>query len=1164
MHLKSWLTSLYQRLTGLPLHSAARGRRRGLSGASLIIERFESRRLLSAGPVAIGSLTPVDSFPQPNQGSDFAPQVISANQTSAAPVISGVNQTITYDRHAAPQTIAPNLTVTGSTLASATVSFTNWQGEDRVQFYNTYALQHTFTEDLVAHTAVLTITGNDTAAHYQTLLQSVVYWDVSDNPNTAATRIATFSVVDTFSQSGTGAQSIVVSTSNATNLPPVVSVNDASALAYVAPGPGIAVFSNSLISDPDSYNLTKLTIQITTGYQNDAGGHDLLSLSNQLGLFSAFDSTTGTLTLSGFSYVGNYREALKSVIFSSSGSSISTATRTLTVIATDDHPPTPALSIPVTRDITVTLDAPPLLSQIEATQLNVVGQAPVPITSTLLVADPDSANAVSATISISNNYRSGEDFLGFVNTSTITGSWDPVAGTLTLSGTDSFSNYRTALRSVTYQNTSTSPDTAATRTIGFQVSDGLQPSNSVSRDVTVRASNTSPILSGITSPLSYVEQSAPLAIAPNIGVNSLNLTSATVAFTNWQGEDRVEFHNMYALQHTLNVDLVSHTAVLTITGSDTAAHYQTLLQSVVYWDVSQNPNTSATRIAKFTLTDVNSDRGSGSLNLTVSSFNNPPVVSVNDSTPLSYVAPGPGIAPFSNVLVTDPDSTYLSSLTVQITSGYQNDGGGHDLLSFTNQLGIYGTFDASSGTLTLSSESYVSNYRQALRAVIFSSSGSSVSTTTRTLTVIATDYNPPTNASSIPVTRDITVNVAAPPVLSQIETAPLNVVGQSPVPITSTLLVADPDSANAISATISISSNYRIGEDILGFVNTPTITGSWNPTNGTLTLSGSDSVTNYRTALRSVTYQNTSTSPDTAATRTIGFQVSDSFQSSNSVSRDVTVRATNTSPVLSGITSALNYIEQSAPLAIAPNVGVNSLNLTSATVSFTNWQGEDRVDFHNIYALQHTFTEDLVAHTAVLTITGNDTAAHYQTLLQSVVYWDVSQNPNTTATRIAKFTLTDVNSDLGSGSLNLTVTAINHPPVVSVNDSTPLTYIAPGPGIAPFSNALVTDPDSYSLTQLTIQITSGYQNDAGGHDLLSITNQFGIYGTFDAASGTLTLSGYNYVGNYRQALRAVTFSSSGSSVSTTTRTLTVIATDYNPPTNASSIPVTRDITVSFP
>ena len=53
----------------------------------------------------------------------------------------------------------------------------------------------------------------------------------------------------------------------------------------------------------------------------------------------------------------------------------------------------------------------------------------------------------------------------------------------------------------------------------------------------------------------------------------------------------------------------------------------------------------------------------------------------------------------------------------------------------------------------------------------------------------------------------------------------------------------------------------------------------------------------------------------------------------------------------------------------------------------------DRLDFSNVYGLQHTFAEDLVAHTAVLTITGSDTAAHYQTELGSVVFWSVAGNP---------------------------------------------------------------------------------------------------------------------------------------------------------------------------
>ena len=803
----------------------------------------------------------------------------------------------------------------------------------------------------------------------------------------------------------------------------------------------------------------------------------------------------------------------------------------------------------------------PVLSQIESAPLNFVGPSASAVTSTLQA----TGSVTGATITISNNYQNGEDLLGFVNTANITGSWNPATGTLTLAGTDSAINYSAALQSVTFRDVSTVPNTALTRTISFQVANGPLLSNTASRDVTVRETSTSPVITGVNQTITYERNASPQTIAPNIVVTSSTLASATVSFTNWQGEDRIEFYNIYALQHTFTEDLVAHTAILTITGNDTAAHYQTLLQSVVYWDVSNHPITSATRTARFSVFDTLSQGASGTQNIIVSTANTtnlPPVVILNDSSSVAYVAPGPGIAPFNNALVSDPDSNNLTMLTVQITAGYQNDSGGHDMLSFTNQLGIVGTFDAASGTLTLTGSSYVGNYREALRTVTFSSSGSLISTATRTLTVIATDDGLPTPAMSVPVTRNITVAMDVAPLLSQIETTPLNVIGQSPTFVTSTLLAADQDSNNAVGATIKISSNYQSGEDVLGFVSTAKITGNWNPLTGTLTLTGTDSFSNYRTALRSVTYQNTNNSPDTAATRTISFQLSDGILPSNIISRDVTVRATSTSPVLSGVNSTVNYVEQSAPLTIAPNLVVTSLNLTSATVTFTNWQGEDRVEFHNVYALQHTFTQDLIAHTAVLTITGNDTADHYQTLLRSVIYWDVSTNPITSVARTTTFSVTDVNSDSGSGNQSVTVTAYNNPPLVQVNDSSTLTYKSNDPAIIVFGNALVSDPDSNKLTKLTVQITSGYQNNSGGHDLLSFTNQWGITGAFDTNTGTLTLSGTSYVGYYREALRSVAFSTSGSAVSTATRSFTVIATDDFTSTPASSIPVSRDITVT--
>jgi len=547
-------------------------------------------------------------------------------------------------------------------------------------------------------------------------------------------------------------------------------------------------------------------------------------------------------------------------------------------------------------DANTRTNVPPLLYGIESTPLSAIGPLSTPVTSTLAVYDKYLNNWTSATISITGNYQSHQDVLTFANTPNITGSWNSTTGTLTLSGTDTVSNYRVALRNVMYHNISASPNMALTRTISFQANNAQQLSNIVTRDLTDRA-GAMPTISGFTSPLTYVQKGAAVTIAPNLMVthpDSLNIASATVTFANWQGGDRLDFSNTFALQHSFSEDLVANTAVLTLTGTDTVAHYQAELRSVIFWCLAGNPVTWLPQVATFTVTDI-----------------------------LSHSASG---------------------------------------------------------------------------------------------------------------TQSIRINPIA-------NSAP---------------------------------------------------------------------------------------------------------------------------PVVSGVGSTVTYFQGSAPLTVAPNVVVSQpagLNLYSATVAFTNWQDGDRLDFYNSYAFQHTFVEDLVGHTAVLTLTGFDTAAHYQTVLRSIVFYAVAGTVNP-VTRVATITVNDIYANSGSGTQNVSVSGIDAPPLVQVNDSTALTYKANNPAIAIFGNSLVSDPDSNNLTSLTVQITSGYQNNSSGHDLLSFTNAYGIVGSFNATTGTLTFTGASYVGYYREVLRLVTFSTSGSAVSTATRTFTVIATDDFVPTAKSSIPITRNVAVT--
>src|SRR4051812_32791163 len=80
------------------------------------------------------------------------------------------------------------------------------------------------------------------------------------------------------------------------------------------------------------------------------------------------------------------------------------------------------------------------------------------------------------------------------------------------------------------------------------------------------------------------------------------------------------------------------------------------------------------------------------------------------------------------------------------------------------------------------------------------------------------------------------------------------------------------------------------------------------------------------------------------------------------------------SPLVTGTSvTATNFTEGGSPVAITPNLAINSTDLTGATIQFTNFQAEDRISFLNTYALQHTFVQDPINHTATLTLIGNNT-----------------------------------------------------------------------------------------------------------------------------------------------------------------------------------------------
>ena len=144
-------------------------------------------------------------------------------------------------------------------------------------------------------------------------------------------------------------------------------------------------------------------------------------------------------------------------------------------------------------------------------------------------------------MSISSNFDT-DDVLNFTDQNGITGSYDSVNGVLTLTGSASLVEYQAALQSISYVNTSDDPSNL-TRTVIFQINDGDDDSNIVSRAIDFTAVNDAPTLANIEAvPASYTEGGSAVGITSNLSLDDLddvNIESAVVSISNnyASGED---------------------------------------------------------------------------------------------------------------------------------------------------------------------------------------------------------------------------------------------------------------------------------------------------------------------------------------------------------------------------------------------------------------------------------------------------------------------------------------------------------------------------------------------------------------------------------------------------------------------------------------------------
>lgn len=574
---------------------------------------------------------------------------------------------------------------------------------------------------------------------------------------------------------------------------------------------------------------------------------------------------------------------------------------------------------------------------------------------------------------------------------------------------------------------------------------------------TIYAAGSIPIATASEGSAEFVQAdnalSTPVKIDPFIQVSdpdSATLSSATVAITGnaHLNEDVLSYTNDSSTMGNIVGSYNSGTGVMTLTSSGataTVAQWQAALRAVTYTNTAMKPPpNTAPRTLSIKVSDGVSVSEAATRTLNVTATNQSPILTSSGGSVTFSSDP---VIIDSGLTVSDVDSDHLFSATITIFGNFYSS---EDTLTFTenesNFGDIKGSYNSSTGVLTLISMSQtatIAQWQAALRSITYVNTAITPSASSRFISFVVNDGMNNSNFGS----RMLVRQKNQPLVLTPSSGASSFISGDNqastPIRIDPGITVTELDNTSLSSATVDITDNFKVGEDMLAFHNDPATMGNISSTydaeTGVLYLfSGNStaSVTEWQAALQSVTYTNTAVTPSTVD-RTITFTAHDGNSNSGIATRTIKVIATNQTPKVTtggGTTSG-----ESFPVIVDPEVTVSDLDntsLASAKVAISgNLHGsEDSLAFVNKPAEMGNITAIYDAANGVLTLTSQEAAAtlaQWQSALRSVTYANNSLTP-TTASRTIRFSVNDGQSDSAAAERMVSVAA---PTVVKLSAS---------------------------------------------------------------------------------------------------------------------------------
>ncbi|MFC2124644.1 tandem-95 repeat protein [Bacteroidota bacterium] len=1074
--------------------------------------------------------------------SDTISLFIKVVPVNDAPAISGTSTPLVYTFGDGDVIVDPSISITDldhTELTGATVQISNnySPGEDILTFTDQNGIVGSFD----AVTGTLTLNGTTSLTDYAAALSSIIYNNTSGTPS-ELTRQISYSVFDGVDSSNVHIRLIDYDSNN--NPPEIVDENgNPLDTIYITTEEDAPIELCLNVEDPDG-DITTITSAISINGNTST----LISLENLL----CFD------IIPALNYFGN---------------------DTLRVIVCDQGIPPLCDTLTVIAEI-IAVNDPPVITGNSTELTYTEGDGAVEVDNSIAITDVDNISLTGASIQIITNYVASEDLLEFSDQNGITGTYDPGSGLLSLSGSASLTDYSTALGGITYTNSSLNPDISP-RSVSFRVFDGSDSSNVFLRQLNVISVNQPPeIIDENTSSIDTLYVSIQEDSIFNVCLealdpdgDSVNIAAKISRLNNISFIDEIENDLCFDLKP--KIDFFGQDTLDIITCDD---GNPILCDSLII-------------IAE------------------VIPINDKPIIFGNPE-PLGYTE-GDGAVVIDNILgVFDIDDTTLTGATIQISVNYVST---EDIIEFTDQNGISGTYDSGSGTLTLTGSASIEDYSAALASITYTNDSLNADLSTRTISFRVYDGNdssdvhtrnidftaenfPPEiiddlgasldtlyistqedtpveiclNAidpdgdiiyisSLVPISASFNFTVGSivdlclnltpfedyngtdifqlkvcdqvspslcdslvvyaevtpvndPPVLGGDETDLQYTEGDGAVEIDPSISIEDVDDSSIDAAVIQISSNYISDQDLLEFSDQNGISGSYENTTATLSLTGPATLDQFITALASITYSNSSVNPDTSA-REVSFRVFDGTDSSNVFTRNITIISVNVPPEIidendDPIDTLLITMDEDIPLELClsfwdpdeDNVSINSGNTISGNIVLEIIDTSD-------FCINLIPDQDFYGFDTLQVIACDD---GFPSLCDTVI-------------------------------IIADVLPVNDPPAIN-GDNVAIQYTEGDGPVIVDPTIVVTDIDNDNLSGATVWISNNY---ISTEDVLSFSNQSGITGTYDPVTGIYLLDGVALLADYTAALASVTFENTNLSADLSTRRISFIVFDGN-------------------